>query len=453
MENKDIEGNSLISYTPEDNSNFGNFEKKDTAPLDFYIKSKSSEVRTPTNGGERYQRFRQYRIDNINNAILSPSTSSETSNTAPQAGKVERVIKGSITGPAELEAALDEYFAENPQDIEHRDFLTRIAKRESSFQNVQNSEGAPAYGYFQLWETNLGNHTPEEVMEDPKLQIKLAIELDKRNLATFTQEDFELAEKKGYTKNALRWGSWLGGPGNREKQTGVKGYLYHDKDASDSHHYSEKGKGSSISKYMAMGNYKDGGTVEEKKFSVKIHGKSYKIKVAETEEDKSIGLSKKDKLPDNEGMLFVINEEDKDTEGLVWFTMEDTKIPLDIVFINNDYEVLQVTKGEPLTKEPIYGKADYVLEINADSGITVGSTLEFSGEDKVNDKMMVLDVDGNPQMTLDGGERIFSIKDTRILIRFAKKSKATGKDNDYKALGKRVFKFLKIQDSNDPEYV
>ena len=40
---------------------------------------------------------------------------------------------------------------------------------------------------------------------------------------------------------------------------------------------------------------------------------------------------------------------------------------------------------------------------------------------------MVLDVEGNAQMTLDGGERIFSIKNTKILIKFAKKSTATKK--------------------------
>lgn len=204
MENKEEKKNPLISYTPEDTSNFGEFKRQEIAPLDFSVKEQPKAENTPTNGGERYQRFRQYRIDNINNAVLSPRTSENSSSTAPTAGKVEKVIKGSITGPAELESAMDEYFKENPEDIEHRDFLTRIAERESSFRNVQNSAGAPAYGYFQLWETNLGNHTPEEVMEDPKLQIKLAIELDKRNLATFTQEDFELAEQKGYTKNALR---------------------------------------------------------------------------------------------------------------------------------------------------------------------------------------------------------------------------------------------------------
>ena len=44
------------------------------------------------------------------------------------------------------------------------------------------------------------------------------------------------------------------------------------------------------------------------------------------------------------------------------------KIPLDIVFIDDNFEVLQVSKGQPLAKEPIYGKGNYVLEVNPDSG-------------------------------------------------------------------------------------
>ena len=67
--------------------------------------------------------------------------------------------------------------------------------------------------------------------------------------------------------------------------------------------------------------------------------------------------------------------------------------------------------------------------------------------------MMVLDAEGNTQMTLDGGERIFSIKNTKILIKLAKKATATNNDNDYKALGKRVFKFLEVQNNSEPEYV
>jgi hypothetical protein len=56
-------------------------------------------------------------------------------------------------------------------------------------------------------------------------------------------------------------------------------------------------------------------------------------------------------------------------------------------------------------------------------------------------------------MELDGGERIFSRPNTKVLIKFAKKASATQKDSDYKALGKRIFKFLETQSNNEPEYV
>lgn len=67
--------------------------------------------------------------------------------------------------------------------------------------------------------------------------------------------------------------------------------------------------------------------------------------------------------------------------------------------------------------------------------------------------MLVLDPNGETQMELDGGERIFSRANTKVLIKFAKKAFASQNDNDYKALGKRVFKFLQVQSENSPEYV
>ncbi len=96
----------------------------------------------------------------------------------------------------------------------------------------------------------------------------------------------------------------------------------------------------------------------------------------------------------------------------------------------------------------------FVLEVNIDSGIQVGDDLEFSPDDTVKkDIMIVLDENGDTQMELDGGERIFSRTNTKTLIKFAKKAKATGKDSDYKALGKRVFKFLEQQNKRKPEFV
>ena len=67
--------------------------------------------------------------------------------------------------------------------------------------------------------------------------------------------------------------------------------------------------------------------------------------------------------------------------------------------------------------------------------------------------MKVLAPDGSDQYELWGGERIFSRKNTRILLKKAKKANETKDDKDYKALGKYMFKVLKGQDSREPEYV
>jgi hypothetical protein len=58
--------------------------------------------------------------------------------------------EGSIVGPENYEKAWDEYLKINPDAVRYKDILTKIAKKESNFRNVQNTAGAPAYGYFQL---------------------------------------------------------------------------------------------------------------------------------------------------------------------------------------------------------------------------------------------------------------------------------------------------------------
>jgi hypothetical protein len=135
--------------------------------------------------------------------------------------------------------------------------------------------------------------------------------------------------------------------------------------------------------------------------------------------------------------------------------MKDTIIPLDIVFINDDLEVISVHKGEPNSEKPMTeDNVAFVLEVNTGSGIKQGDELDLSPTSKIKtDKLLVLGPDGTPQMELEGGERIFSRANTKVLIRFAKKAYSSQNDNDYKALGKRVFKFLQTQETNEPEYV
>ena len=99
----------------------------------------------------------------------------------------------------------------------------------------------------------------------------------------------------------------------------------------------------------------------------------------------------------------------------------------------------------------------FVLELNADSGVKVGDDIDFDDDDDkeemAKNKMMVLDENGEVQMQLDGGERIFSRHDTKILIKLSKKAYESKDPEDYKKLGKKLFKFLEIQMGNDTQYV
>lgn len=187
-----------------------------------------------------------------------------------------------------------------------------------------------------------------------------------------------------------------------------------------------------------------------KEINIRVGSEEYLVKVAQTEDEKEQGLQGVESLAENEGMLFIFEEPDT-----VSFWMKDTLIPLDIIFIDEDLNVISVDKGEPETEDAhIQDNVAFVLEVNQGSEIKTGDELEFSPSKNVDkNKMLVLDSEGNPQMELEGGERIFSRPNTKILIKFAKKAASSDNDNDYKNLGKRVFKFLQVQEETEPEYV
>lgn len=189
------------------------------------------------------------------------------------------------------------------------------------------------------------------------------------------------------------------------------------------------------------------------KVKVNIGDKTYNCQVAETEEDKRRGLMGVENLPPDEGMLFVWDDEDTRE---MW--MKDTKIPLDQIAINDDDEVVLVYKAQPGDETLVpFMNTKYILEVNQDSGIVEGDDFEIDDSEDLDKYVMkVLAPDGSTQMYLQGGERIVSRKETRTLIRKAKRA-YENIDKEYekhcKALGKYIFKVIKGQNTRPPEYV
>lgn len=176
---------------------------------------------------------------------------------------------------------------------------------------------------------------------------------------------------------------------------------------------------------------------------IKIGNNQYNIIEARSIKEKETGLQGREVLPKDTGMLFYY-----DPPQDVIFNMKEVKFPIDIIMINEEEEVTQVYTSQPGSTEDYIGKnVAYVLEVNSGSGITVGDSLEFDGP-----IMQVLFPDGSEQYKLWGEERIFSRKNTRVLIKKAKKAAASKEDKDYKALGKYMFKCIKTQDNREPEY-
>ncbi len=193
-----------------------------------------------------------------------------------------------------------------------------------------------------------------------------------------------------------------------------------------------------------------------KKALINIGDKSYRCELTETAEERRKGLSGRDILSPDEGMLFDFTDDEETPE--MW--MKDTTIPLDMIGIDDDGDVIQIYTPKPESEDLMpFPNCKYVLEVNANSGIKLGDDFEIDDEDDLDKYVMkVLAPDGTAQALLQGGERIFSRISTRMLISRAKKAYAHRNDKelyekDCKKLGKYVFKELYAQDHRPQEFV
>jgi len=104
---------------------------------------------------------------------------------------------------------------------------------------------------------------------------------------------------------------------------------------------------------------------ETKYARINVGNTEVKAEIADTPLKQARGLMFRKLLPENEGMLFIFDNEDY--HG---FWMMNTSIHLDIIWINKDMEIVHIEKNvQPCgILCPVYKpkeKAKYVLEVNA----------------------------------------------------------------------------------------
>lgn len=126
-------------------------------------------------------------------------------------------------------------------------------------------------------------------------------------------------------------------------------------------------------------NFKKEGTLNIKKANSDSIVKTLDIEIADNDYETQTGLMYRTELGTNQGMLFIFPD-----SQLRSFYMKNTKIPLDIIYINEDKTIVSFQKNaKPYdeTSLPSNAPAKYVLEINGGLSdkwmLNVGDVIDF----------------------------------------------------------------------------
>lgn len=110
---------------------------------------------------------------------------------------------------------------------------------------------------------------------------------------------------------------------------------------------------------------------------LKVGNEALTVEIAATPEAMNRGLMFRDHMPENHGMLFVWPREQR-----VAMWMKNTRIPLSVAFISDDFRILNIADMEPhsLRAHSSRGPARYALEVNqgwfARNGVKEGARVD-----------------------------------------------------------------------------
>lgn len=97
---------------------------------------------------------------------------------------------------------------------------------------------------------------------------------------------------------------------------------------------------------------------------IRINDLTLKAEIAETYSERARGLSGRERISDDQGMLFLFKE-----PGRYPFWMKGMKFPIDIIWLDKDLKIVEIKKEARPESFPEFfqpkAPAEYVLEINA----------------------------------------------------------------------------------------
>jgi uncharacterized protein len=119
-----------------------------------------------------------------------------------------------------------------------------------------------------------------------------------------------------------------------------------------------------------------------------INSRKYKMELANTNESRSKGLMFREKMDKDKGMLFIFER-----ESIYPFWMKNTYIPLDMIWLNKNKEVVYIQKDVKPCKNSLEAicksivptaKAMYVIELNTgqtdELDLKIGNKINFELE-------------------------------------------------------------------------
>jgi uncharacterized protein len=119
-----------------------------------------------------------------------------------------------------------------------------------------------------------------------------------------------------------------------------------------------------------------------------VKGKTIFLEIADNSYSQTIGLSGREYLEEDKGMIFIYEKEMEELS----FWMKNTYIPLDMAFLDKDFLIVFMYENVPICEEdlcpkyPSEKKAQYVIEMNAGwfgkNDVGVGDKVEIINQDQ-----------------------------------------------------------------------